>query len=130
MSEAARGRRTILVVEDDPDIAESLCDVLHGEGFEVATAFNGREGLERLREIGRPCLILLDVMMPVMSGGEFLAALRKDGAFASIPVVIVSAWTNESAQLRAESQGFVKKPISIDALLEATHKLCAPEAAG
>src|SRR6185295_890141 len=113
-----------------PDIAESLCDVLQGEGFEVATAFNGREGLDRLREIGRPCLILLDVMMPVMSGGEFLAALRQDHAFASVPVVIVSAWTNESAQLRAESQGFVKKPISIDALLEATHALCAPEVAG
>lgn len=130
MSEAACNRHTILVVEDDPDITESLCDVLHSEGYEVATASNGREGLDRLREMGRPSLILLDLMMPVMSGSEFLAALRQDDALASIPVVIVSAWTNESAQVRAQSQGFVKKPISIDALLEATHRLCGPEAAG
>jgi CheY-like chemotaxis protein len=130
MSEAACDRRIILVVEDDPDIAESLCDVLHGEGYEVATASNGREGLDRLREIGRPCLILLDLMMPVMSGGEFLAALRQEDALASIPVVIVSAWADESAHIRAQSQGFVKKPISLDALLEATHRLCAPEVAG
>jgi CheY-like chemotaxis protein len=130
MSVASCDRHTILVVEDDPDITESLCDVLHSEGYEVATASNGREGFVRLREIGRPCLILLDLMMPVMSGSEFLAALRQDHAFASIPVVIVSAWTNESAQVRAQSQGFVKKPISIDALLEATHRLCAPEVAG
>jgi len=130
MSGAPRGRHTILVVEDDPDITESLCDVLLSEGYEVATAANGREGFDRLREIGRPCLILLDLMMPVMSGGEFLAALRQDDALASIPVVIVSAWTNESAQVRAQSQGFVKKPISIDALLEATSRLCAPGVEG
>ena len=130
MSGAARDRHTILVVEDDPDITESLCDVLRSEGYAVATASNGKEGLDRLREIDRPSLILLDLMMPVMSGGEFLAALRQIDALASIPVVIVSAWTKESAQVRAQSQGFVRKPISIDALLDATQRLCAQEAAG
>jgi CheY-like chemotaxis protein len=130
MSGAARDRPTILVVEDDPDITESLCDVLQGEGYQVATAANGKEGLERLRQIDRPCLILLDLMMPVMSGGEFLAALRQTEALASIPVVIVSAWANESAQVRAQSQGFVRKPISIDALLDATNRLCGREAVG
>jgi len=130
MSGAARDRHTILVVEDDPDITESLCDVLRSEGYEVATASNGKEALDRLREIDRPSLILLDLMMPVMSGGEFLAALRQIDALASIPVVIVSAWTKESAQVRAQSQGFVRKPISIDALLDATQRLCAQEAAG
>ena len=130
MSGAAHGRHTILVVEDDPDITESLCDVLRSEGYAVATASNGKEGLDRLRQIDRPSLILLDLMMPVMSGAEFLAALRQDGELASIPVVIVSAWTNESARVRAQSQGFVKKPISIDALLETTQRLCAREVAG
>ena len=119
-------RRTILVVEDDPDIAESLCDVLRSEGYEVVTASNGKEGLDRLGEMGRPCLILLDLMMPVMSGSEFLAALRRNDAHAATPVVIVSAWAKEGAQVRALSQGFVDKPISIDALLEATHKFCTP----
>lgn len=126
MSEPPCNRGTILVVEDDPDITESLCDVLHSEGYEVVTASNGKEGLDRLREIGRPCLILLDLMMPVMSGGEFLAVLRRTDAIAAIPVIIVSAWSNEGAQLRAQSQGFVNKPISIDALLEATHRFCVP----
>jgi CheY-like chemotaxis protein len=106
MSGPACSRHTILVVEDDPDIAESLCDVLRSEGYDVVTASNGKEGLDRLEEMGRPCLILLDLMMPVMSGGEFLAVLRQTDA----------------------SQGFVDKPISIDALLEATHKFCVPEA--
>jgi len=128
MSEPACTGHTILVIEDDPDIAESLCDVLRSEGYEVVTASNGKEGLNRLQEMGRPCLILLDLMMPVMSGGEFLAVLRQTDETAGIPVVIVSAWAKERAKVRAQSQGFVDKPISIDALLEATHKFCAPEA--
>jgi CheY-like chemotaxis protein len=54
--------------------------------------------------------------------------LRQTETTAAIPVVIVSAWAKEGAQVRAQSQGFVDKPISIDALLEATHKFCTPEA--
>lgn len=116
--------RTILVVEDDPDIAESLSDVLESEGYVVVTAANGLEGLECLRDIGKPCLILLDLMMPVMSGGEFLAVLRRDDRFASVPVVVVSAWQREAAQVSAQSQGFVKKPVALDSLLETAVRFC------
>lgn len=119
-------RHSVLVVEDDPDISESLRDVLHGEGFHVVTAANGREGLQRLHEMEKPCLILLDLMMPVMSGGEFLGVLRGYDGFATVPVVIVSAWPKEAAQVRTQSQGFVKKPVSLEALLETTRKFCAP----
>jgi CheY-like chemotaxis protein len=126
MSEPGHTRHTILVVEDDPDIAESLCDVLRGEGYEVVTASNGKEGLNRIQEMGTPCLILLDLMMPVMSGGEFLTVLRQTDATAAVPVVIVSAWAKERAKFLDQSQGFVDKPISIDALLEATHRFCVP----
>jgi CheY-like chemotaxis protein len=125
VSEQERTRHTILVIEDDPDIAESLCDVLESEGYQVVTASNGKEGLDRLREIDRPSLILLDLMMPVMSGGEFLAVLRQTDGIATIPVVVVSAWPGEATQVRAQVQGFVNKPVSLDALLEATHKVCA-----
>lgn len=118
---------TILVVEDDPDINESLRDVLEREGYEVVTASNGKEGLERLGEIDRPCVIFLDLMMPVMSGGEFLAVLRHTDVIATIPVVIVSAWPKEATQIRDQTQGFVKKPVSLDALLAAAHRFCGLE---
>src|SRR5690606_28206772 len=86
--------KTILVVEDDADIREVLREVLEVEGFTVRTADNGKVGLEALEEIGRPCLILLDLMMPVMNGLEFLAALRARSAPRSPPVVIVSAYSD------------------------------------
>ena len=116
---------TILVIEDDPDIAESLTDVLESEGYLVVTAANGVEGLQCLRDIGKPCLILLDLMMPVMSGGEFLAVLRRHDKFASVPVVVVSAWPKEAMQVRSQSQGFVKKPVALDSLLETATRFCA-----
>jgi CheY-like chemotaxis protein len=118
-------RHTILVVEDDPDIAESLSDVLESEGYLVVTAANGVEGLACLHDIGRPCLILLDLMMPVMSGGEFLAVLRRHEKFSSVPVVVVSAWPKEAQQVREQSQGFVKKPVVLDSLLETAGRFCA-----
>lgn len=116
---------TILVIEDDPDIAESLSDVLESEGYLVVTAANGVEGLQCLRDIGEPCLILLDLMMPVMSGGEFLAVLRRHEKFASVPVVVVSAWPKEAMQVRAQSQGFVKKPVALDSLLDTATRFCS-----
>jgi len=115
----------ILVVEDDPDIAESVRDVLEDEGYQVFTASNGKEGLERLGEIERPCLILLDLMMPVMSGGEFLAAL-KDSAVAD-SVVIMSAWPHEAEHLADQARAFVKKPISLEALLDVAQRYCGVE---
>jgi CheY-like chemotaxis protein len=117
-------RHTILVIEDDPDIAESLSDVLESQGYLVVTAANGLEGLECLRDMGKPCLILLDLMMPVMSGGEFLAVLRRHEKFASVPVIVVSAWPKEASQVREQSQGFVKKPVVLDSLLETAGRFC------
>lgn len=129
MSPLARSRHTILVIEDDPDISESLSDVLEGEGYRVVTASNGVEGFERLRDIGKPCLIFLDLMMPVMSGGEFLTVLRRNEKFATVPVVIVSAWPREATQVRSQSQGFVKKPVALESLLETAVRFCCAESA-
>lgn len=120
-------RCTVLVVEDDRDIRESLEDVLTAEGYRVVTAENGRQGLERLREETDPCIILLDLMMPVMSGGEFLAELRANDVLATIPVVVVSAWPDEAAFVRAQTQGYVKKPVSLDVLLELVARYCSKE---
>jgi len=118
---------SVLIIEDDDGVRESLAAILREEGYVVEVVGNGTDALQRLRERTHPTLILLDLMMPVMSGGEFLAVLRQTDATAAIPVVIVSAWAKEVAKVRAQSQGVVDKPISIDALLEATHKFCVPE---
>jgi CheY-like chemotaxis protein len=115
----------IMVVDDDIDIVETVRDILVEGGFEVVTAGNGREALELIQEIQRPCVILLDLMMPVMSGGEFLAALRGTQQLAQVPVVVISAWASEAARIRDQVQGFVRKPMSLKSLLEVANHFCA-----
>src|SRR5262249_13340445 len=114
----------ILVVEDDVHIRESLRDVLEDEGYEVTTARNGKEGLEQLAEMNHPCVVLLDLMMPVMNGGEFLKAVRADDIIASIPVIVVSAWPKEAARVADQAQSFVKKPVALEVLLEEIERFC------
>lgn len=119
----------VLIVEDDFDIREVLADVLEEEGYVVAEAANGYEALEVLRRPdARPRLILLDLMMPVMSGWQFVAEQRQDPELSSIPVVIVSADGN--LQQKATSlgaQGYLRKPIEIDLLLDSVRQYCAAQ---
>src|SRR5687767_13533973 len=82
--------RPILVVDDDADMRDSLTELLQEEGFIVATASSGLEALKRLSDGMRPVLILLDVMMPGMTGFEVLARVRMDASLAGIPVTIMS----------------------------------------
>lgn len=114
---------TILLVEDDDDIRSTLKEVLELEGYSVATAAHGQEAFERLEEIERPCIILLDLMMPVMNGWEFLEKQKVHKKFSSIPVLVVSA-AGEKARSASAAQGFVKKPIEVDGLLELIKKYC------
>src|SRR5690242_15178451 len=96
---------TILVVEDDLDIRECYQNLLERAGYHVTLAQNGLEALNQLsRE--RPSLILLDLMMPVMSGPEFLEAMRLDESSWNIPVLIVSAY-GELADASAGVAGFL-----------------------
>jgi CheY-like chemotaxis protein len=128
MTELARSEaacRSILVIEDDDDIRELMLAVLGDEGYTTTGASNGREGLDVLARSGRPCLILLDLMMPVMSGSEFLARLRSDEALARTPVVIVSAWSGEEEDL-APVEGVVPKPVDLGALLALVERHCGP----
>jgi CheY-like chemotaxis protein len=114
---------TILLVEDDDDIRSTLKEVLELEGYNVATAAHGQEAFTRLEEIERPCVILLDLMMPVMNGWEFLEKQKESARFASIPVLVVSAAGDKARS--ASAQGFVKKPIEVDGLLEMIKKYCS-----
>ncbi len=117
---------TIIVVEDDLDTRESLVDLLSMQGYEVMSAENGRRALDLLRTQPRkPCVILLDIMMPVMNGWEFLDALRADPMLSSIPVVVLTA--DASAQFRAGGASvaaFLNKPIVPQTLSETIARHC------
>jgi CheY-like chemotaxis protein len=80
----------ILIVEDDHAIREGLTNFLEARGFKVVTAPNGLAALEKLRWGLRPCVILLDLRMAVMTGWEFRAEQKKDLSLASIPVVAMT----------------------------------------
>jgi DNA-binding response OmpR family regulator len=117
----------LLVVEDDHDILLSLQDALEMEGYCVATARSGREGLEALKDGLRPELILLDLMMPEVSGWAFRAVQRSDAEFASIPVIVVSG-QGLSAQDVAELgvAGYLPKPLELDELLSTVARFVSP----
>lgn len=111
-------RSCLLVVDDDHDILLSLQDALELEGYRVATASTGREALQSLEGGLRPELILLDLMMPDISGWAFRAWQRTRREFASIPVVIVSGQglsAQEVATLGVD--GYLPKPLDLDELL-------------
>lgn len=107
----------VLVVDDDPDILDAICDILEGEGYRVARARHGLEALDRVAE-EEPSIILLDLMMPVMDGLAFAQALRqrRNGA-ARIPIVVISADGNPQKAASVGAQGYLAKPFDIDALL-------------
>jgi CheY-like chemotaxis protein len=81
----------ILVVEDDIDLRATLCDALDLEGYVTICAENGEAALRHLASGARPCVILLDLMMPVMDGWTFRQEMLKDPSLASIPVIVMSA---------------------------------------
>jgi len=111
-----RGRKLVLVVEDDPDILELLRLVLEGEGYAVTTAENGREGLDAVAR-ARPDLILLDMKMPVMDGWAFAREYhaRHDG---ESPIVVVTAADDARKRAReVDAADWVAKPMELDELL-------------
>lgn len=120
---------TVLIVEDDRDIREALKDVIELEGYHVYTAQDGRQGLDILRHvISSPCLVLLDLMMPVMNGWEFLEECKQDITLATIPVVVVTA-AGDAAK-KAQASGYIKKPVDIEMLLRTVRRFCGHPASG
>src|ERR1700749_566913 len=114
--------RAVMVVEDDSDIRECVQMVLEEEGYEVVTAANGAEAEAMLDELGRPCLMLLDLMMPVMSGWELLEHLRRDGKLDDrMRVVVLSA---APSNVPAGPVLCMRKPVRLDQLLEAVRQYC------
>ena len=111
----------MLVVEDDPDIRECVQMVLEDEGFEVITAANGAEAERELEHIDSPCVVLLDLMMPVMSGWELLEHLRRDGRLEhGLRVVVVSASPSNVPRGPVKC---MRKPVRVEQLIQTVREL-------
>ena len=109
----------VLLIEDDRDIQENLRALLEMEGYQVHSAFNGKDALHFLSGSNSLHAILLDLMMPVMDGYEFLEKLTSNEfhAYAETPVILLSASTDLVQTANKHGLKFVKKPIDIDRLL-------------
>src|SRR3954467_134692 len=119
--------QSILVVDDDPDIRESLAEILGDEGYRVTGVQNGSEALAYLRARTRPSLILLDMMMPEMDGWRFRLEQQKSPDLAGIPVVILSAHGNvREGALALGAADYLRKPLRIENLLEIADRYCRP----
>jgi DNA-binding response OmpR family regulator len=118
---------TVLVVDDDPVILKLLEVNFEMEGFQVVRAADGAEGLERAREM-RPDIVVLDVMMPRMTGYEVAKALREDAGTAHIPIIFVTARAQSSDVERGMELGvedYVTKPFDPLDLIDRVNALLA-----
>jgi CheY-like chemotaxis protein len=115
--------KTVLVVEDTADLRELFMEILQHQGYRVLGAVNGQEALDVLSaEIDQPCLVLLDMMMPVMDGQAFLQSLDATHRAAALPIIIVSAVASEGGV--QGTRGFVKKPVGADVLINLVREYC------
>jgi CheY-like chemotaxis protein len=118
-------RSVVLIVEDDTAVREALADCLQEEGYGVASASNGRDALDYLRNNPPPCLILLDLFMPVMDGEDFCAEMARDRAIAGLPVIVLTAAADGRARAKAiGAVDYLRKPLSLDPLLAAVAAHC------
>lgn len=112
-------KKKILIIEDSSDIQETLTEILETQGFEVESASNGKDGLDRLINRELPELILLDLRMPVMNGEEFRRHQLQIPYLARIPVILMSADSYVSRKANfLKAERVLKKPFRIDDLLD------------
>jgi len=110
---SAVSHKTILVVDDEKDIRELLSECLLDEGYAVSQVSNGAEALAMVPLLPRPCVVILDLIMPVMSGNEVHAALQADPALRDIPIIV-----STSDPSRAPGGvPIMRKPLNLDRLL-------------
>lgn len=117
-------KKNILLVDDDPDFVEAVKVILEKGGYNVTTAYDGKEGLEAVAE-KLPDLIVLDVMMPVMNGHEACAKLKGDDKTASIPIILLTAVADRVTtstythrdMLESEADDYIPKPVTPEDLL-------------
>jgi CheY-like chemotaxis protein len=121
---AGLARRPVLVVDDDKDIRETLQELIEDEGYEVLSARNGLEALERIQE-RRPGLVVLDLFMPGMDGAEFRRRQLADPRVSDVPVVVISAAAGLEERVAAmRPAAHLEKPIRLEDLLRLVERFC------
>lgn len=121
--------KKILIVDDEQDIVESLKFVLEGCNYSCYCAYNGEDGLKMAREI-IPDLIILDVMMPRINGYKISRLLKFDKKYQSIPILMITARSQEEDKLIGEETGadeYITKPFDLDEVLSIVKKYLASE---
>jgi CheY-like chemotaxis protein len=119
-----RPAAAVLVVEDDREQRETLCAMLDFEGFGHSEAANGREALDYLEKSRAPCVVLLDLEMPVMNGWDFRAKQLADERLARIPVVVVTANDVSVRDRFPGVAGFLWKPLKFETLAAVLDQVC------
>lgn len=118
--------KRILIIEDDQAIREALVDLFESEGYQVERAVNGQEGIERLTSAqSLPCVILLDLMMPIKDGFAFRKEQLENPKLSNVPVVVMSAdgHVHEKKQ-RLQAKDYLHKPVDIDVYLDVVKRYC------
>jgi CheY-like chemotaxis protein len=114
----------VLIVDDDRDIRDTFASILEDDGFSARTASDGQDALEKL-SLAKPKLILLDLMMPRLSGWQFRAAQLRDARLASIPVVVITASANlQKSAEQLPGVALLPKPVPMERLLTAVRQHC------
>lgn len=116
--------KKILIVDDEQDIVESLKFVLEGNDYTCYCAYNGEDGLKLAKEL-MPDLIILDVMMPRINGYKISRLLKFDSKYKDIPILMVTARSQEEDKLIGEETGadeYITKPFDLDEVLQTVNK--------
>jgi DNA-binding response OmpR family regulator len=114
---------TVLVIEDEDQARGFLVEILNFEGFNAVGFSNGAEALDYLHDSAAPCLIVLDILMPVMDGRQFRAAMLRQQRLAKVPVIVVTA-LDVTAARDLDATRVLRKPVDVDALLNVVRTHC------
>jgi len=114
---------TVLVVEDEEDLRDMMRDALELSGYAVVTAEDGRDALDKIGGIENLCLIVLDLLMPVMNGWDFVEKLRQRAELASVPVVVHSSAPGPTP---AGVARVLQKPVPFESLISVIREYCGP----
>jgi two-component system, OmpR family, response regulator VicR len=126
--QSAGDRKKICIIEDEPAMIELVSLILRNRGFEVVGAVGGQEGLDLIAKT-KPDLVLLDLMMPDMSGWDVYQHMRADDGMKNIPVIVVTAKAQSIDKVLglhiAKVQDYITKPFSPNELVESVKKVLA-----
>ena len=112
--------KRVLIVDDEREIRESLEELFQDEGYSVVTAANGAEALQRLRDGEPPCVMILDLLLPVMSGAELYRIMQQDPRLSGVPVIVISSDPSRAPG----GLPIMKKPMNLERLLRTVLERC------